>query len=123
MRGLRDTAYQRQLVARLGADLTRPLRTLSKGNKQKIGIVLALMHRPRLLVLDEPTSVSTRSLQDEFLTLPAQRPSRTGGPSCVLHGLDEVQRIVQRIAVIKEGRIVSTTRSRRYGPPRREPSS
>ncbi|HPK11397.1 MAG TPA: ABC transporter ATP-binding protein [Phycicoccus elongatus] len=106
MRGLRDTAYQRQLVARLGADLTRPLRTLSKGNKQKIGIVLALMHRPRLLVLDEPTSGLDPLLQDEFLTL--LRETVEDGRTVLLssHDLDEVQRIVQRIAVIKEGRIV-----------------
>lgn len=106
MRGLTGTAYRDELVERLGAELTRPLRTLSKGNKQKLGIVLAFMHRPRLLVLDEPTSGLDPLLQDEVATL--LRETVADGRTVLLssHDLEEVQRVVQRLAIIKAGRIV-----------------
>ncbi len=106
IRGLTDTAYRHELVERFGAELTRPLRTLSKGNKQKIGIVLTFMHRPRLLVLDEPTSGLDPLLQDEFATL--LRETVDQGQTVLLssHDLEEVQRVVERLAIIKAGHIV-----------------
>ncbi|MDQ2757261.1 MAG: ABC transporter ATP-binding protein [Actinomycetota bacterium] len=106
MRGLRDTSYRDELVERLGAELTRPLHTLSKGNKQKLGLVLALMHRPRLLVLDEPTSGLDPLLQDEVATL--LRETVADGRTVLLssHDLDEVQRVVSRLVIIRSGRIV-----------------
>ncbi|MGV1010485.1 MAG: ABC transporter ATP-binding protein [Dermatophilaceae bacterium] len=106
IRGLTDTAYRDELVERFGAELARPLRALSKGNKQKIGIVLAFMQQPRLLVLDEPTSGLDPLLQDEFATL--VRETVQDGRTVLLssHDLDEVQRVVQRLAIIKAGRIV-----------------
>ena len=94
MRGLADTAYRDELVDRLGAETERPIRMLSKGNKQKLGIVLALMHRPRLLVLDEPTSGLDPLLQDEFAAI--VRETVADGRFSVLlssHDLDEVQRL------------------------------
>src|SRR5262245_9220394 len=54
--GRADPAFIRQLAERLGLDLTTPIKNFSKGNKQKVGVVQALMHRPELLLLDEPTS-------------------------------------------------------------------
>lgn len=108
MRGLADTAYRDELVDRLGAETQRPIRMLSKGNKQKLGIVLALMHRPRLLVLDEPTSGLDPLLQDEFATL--VRETVADGRCSVLlssHDLDEVQRLVDRVVVIRAGHIVA----------------
>src|SRR5690606_20149789 len=54
---------------RLGVDLNRPVRTLSKGNKQKAGLIQAFMHRPELLILDEPTSGLDPLMQREFLQL------------------------------------------------------
>lgn len=105
-RRLRDTTFRDELVERLGAELGRPLRTLSKGNKQKLGMVLAFMHRPRLLILDEPTSGLDPLLQDEFATL--LRETAADGRTVLLssHDLDEVQRLVQRLVIIREGRIV-----------------
>jgi len=111
-RGLHDTAYRDELVERFGAELDRPVRVLSKGNRQKIGLVLAFMHRPDLLVLDEPTSGLDPLLQDEFATL--VRETVTEGRTVFLssHELDEVQRLVDRLAIIREGRSWSPTRSR-----------
>ncbi len=68
-RGLCELSYCDKLVERFAAELDRPVRTLSKGNRQKIGLVLAFMHRPDLLVLDEPTSGLDPLLQDEFQTI------------------------------------------------------
>lgn len=107
MRGLRDTAFRDELVTRLGVETGRPIRTLSKGNKQKIGLVLAFMHRPRLLILDEPTSGLDPLLQGEFSAL--VREQATEGVTVLLssHDLDEVQRTADRVAIIRDGRIVA----------------
>ncbi|WP_327443194.1 ABC transporter ATP-binding protein [Pedococcus sp.] len=106
-RGLTDTTYRDQLVERFGAELDRPVRMLSKGNRQKLGLVLAFMHRPRLLVLDEPTSGLDPLLQEEFTRLLAE--SAAAGATVFLssHDLDEVQRAVQRLAIIRDGTMVT----------------
>lgn len=106
MRGLRDMAYRDLLVERFRLELGRRVRTLSKGNKQKLGLVLAFMHRPQVLVLDEPTSGLDPLLQEEFAAL--LRETVEDGRTILLssHDLDEVQRVVQRVAIIRSGRIV-----------------
>ena len=108
IRGHRDHRYRDELIDRLGAEVDRPVRTLSKGNVQKIGLILAFAHRPELLVLDEPTSGLDPLLQDEFTCL--VRETVADGRTVFLssHDLDEVQRLVDRLAIIKEGRIVVT---------------
>ncbi len=108
MRGLTDHNYRDELVERFRAELDRPVRTLSKGNRQKIGLVLAFMHRPDLLVLDEPTAGLDPLLQDEFARL--VRETVADGRTVFLssHELDEVQRVVDRLSIIKEGRIIVT---------------
>src|SRR4029077_12023041 len=70
-RGRADWAFVRQLSARLDLDLDTPIKNLSKGNKQKVGVVQALMHRPELLLLDEPTSGLDPLVQQEGLRLVA----------------------------------------------------
>jgi ABC-2 type transport system ATP-binding protein len=85
----------------------RPVRELSKGNRQKIGLVLAFLHKPDLLVLDEPTSGLDPLMQHEFETL---RRETTGEGRTVFlssHELAEVQRIADRIAIIRDGRLVA----------------
>ena len=120
MRQIMDPAYRDHLVHRFGAELDRPIATLSKGNKQKLGLVLAFMHRPALLVLDEPTSGLDPLLQDEFAAL--LRETVAEGRTVLLssHDLDEVQRVVQRVAIIRAGRIVvdDTVASLRAAAPR-----
>ncbi|HEY5857086.1 MAG TPA: ABC transporter ATP-binding protein [Aldersonia sp.] len=108
IRGLTDRTLRDELVERFGVELDRPLHTLSKGNRQKVGLVLAFMHRPDLLVLDEPTSGLDPLLQDEFAHL--VRETADDGRTVLLssHDLDEVQRLVDRLAIIREGEIVVT---------------
>ncbi|MBN9374021.1 MAG: ABC transporter ATP-binding protein [Cellulomonas sp.] len=108
VRGLRGTRYRDQLVERFGAEVDRPTQTLSKGNKQKLGLVLAFMHRPELLVLDEPTSGLDPLLQLEFATLLQETTAAGRTVFLSSHDLDEVQRVVHRLAIIREGRIVVT---------------
>lgn len=107
-RGLRHTAYRDELVERFGVVLDRPVRGLSKGSRQKIGIVAAFMHRPDLLVLDEPTSGLDPLLQDEFAHL--VRETAEDGRTVFLssHDLAEVQTLADRVAIIRQGHIVAT---------------
>ncbi|MCB1003834.1 MAG: ABC transporter ATP-binding protein [Acidimicrobiales bacterium] len=96
------------LVERFGVELDRPVRDLSKGNRQKVGLVLAFMHEPELLVLDEPTSGLDPLMQDEFLRL--LRETAAEGRTVLLssHSLDEVQRVADRVSLIRDGRLVVT---------------
>jgi ABC-2 type transport system ATP-binding protein len=107
-RGLSDHSYRDELVERFTAELDRPLRALSKGNRQKIGLVLAFMHRPDLLVLDEPTSGLDPLLQNEFISLVRETVSDGRTVFLSSHELDEVQRVVDRLSIIKQGRIIVT---------------
>lgn len=95
------------LAQRLNLDLTRPVRKLSKGNKQKLGLVQAFMHDPELLVLDEPTSGLDPLIQREFLTM--LREARDGGQTVLLssHVLSEIQQAADDVAVLAQGRIVA----------------
>ncbi|GAA1858173.1 ABC transporter ATP-binding protein [Microbacterium koreense] len=95
------------LAERLGCDLTRPVRTLSKGNKQKVGLIQAFMHEPPLLVLDEPTSGLDPLVQREFLSL--VREARDNGQTVLLssHVLSEIQQTADDVAVLSAGSIVA----------------
>ena len=106
-RGVEDDALAKQLIDRFQVVVDRPVRQLSKGNRQKIGLVLAFMHRPELLVLDEPTSGLDPLMQHEFESL--VRDTAAEGRTVFLssHELDEVQRVTDRIGIIKEGRLVA----------------
>jgi len=106
-RGLDDQSLAGHLVDRFQVVIDRPVRELSKGNRQKIGLVLAFMHRPELLVLDEPTSGLDPLMQHEFESL--LRETADEGRTVFLssHELDEVQRSADRIGIIREGRLVA----------------
>jgi ABC-2 type transport system ATP-binding protein len=95
------------LADRLGVDLTRPVHTLSKGNKQKLGLIQAFMHRPELLILDEPTSGLDPLVQREFLQM--VREARDAGQTVLLssHVLSEIQQTADEVAVLANGRIVA----------------
>jgi ABC-2 type transport system ATP-binding protein len=108
IRGHTGHRYRSDLIDRFGAELDRPVHTLSKGNVQKIGLILAFAHRPELLVLDEPTSGLDPLLQDEFTRLVRETVSDGRTVFLSSHDLDEVQRLVDRLAIIKEGRIIVT---------------
>lgn len=108
VRGLRDRTFTGELVERFQVDLDRPARTLSKGNRQKVGILLAVMHRPELVVLDEPTSGLDPLMQDEFECLLRELVSAGTTVFLSSHELAEVQRVATRVAIIKDGKLVVT---------------
>ena len=101
-----DQAYVRSLVERLGFDPSKHFREYSHGNKQKLGLVQAFMHKPRLLILDEPTSGLDPLNQQEFYKMVAE--VRAGGRTVFLssHILPEVEHTCDRVAIIREGRLV-----------------
>ncbi len=95
------------LADRLGLELDRPIRGLSKGNRQKAGIVQAFMHSPELLVLDEPTSGLDPFLQQEFVRL-VQEARREGATVFMSsHVMSEVQQTADRVGIIRDGRLVA----------------
>jgi ABC-2 type transport system ATP-binding protein len=100
-----DTSLRAELCERLGAVLDRPIRHLSKGNRQKLGLVQAFMGRPQLVVLDEPTAGLDPLLQSEVRTL--LRETATDGRTVFLssHSLDEVQHVADRVGIIRSGRL------------------
>ncbi len=108
LRGGVDQAYLRSLVERLGFDPSKRFREYSHGNKQKLGLVQAFMHKPRLLILDEPTSGLDPLNQQEFYTMVAE--VRADGRTVFLssHILPEVEHTCDRVAIIREGRLVRT---------------
>lgn len=108
--GAVDRRFTDGLVERLGLDPSRRVGTLSKGNKQKIGLVQAFMHHPDLLVLDEPTSGLDPLVQREFLTL--VREARGTGQAVFLssHVISEVQQCADHVAVLRRGHLVTSAR-------------
>jgi ABC-2 type transport system ATP-binding protein len=94
------------LAERFGLDLTRPIRGLSKGNKQKVGVVQAFMHAPELLILDEPTSGLDPLLQHEFLALVREASEEGATVFMSSHVLSEVEQVAGRVAIIRNGVLV-----------------
>ncbi|MEJ5944734.1 ABC transporter ATP-binding protein [Pseudokineococcus basanitobsidens] len=110
LRGGLDRAWTDELCRRLDVELDRPVKSLSTGNKQKIGLVQAFAHRPELVVLDEPTTGLDPLVQQEFQRL--VRETADDGVTVFLssHTLAEVERVADRVAVLRRGRLVTTER-------------
>ncbi len=107
LRGVPGRGRADELAARFHADMTRPLGELSRGNRQKIGLVQAAFHDPELLVLDEPTSGLDPLIQEAFLEFVAQERARGRTVLLSSHDLDEVERACDRVAIIRAGRLVT----------------
>ena len=107
LRGGVDWAFVEGLAERLDCDLSRPIGTLSTGNKHKVGLIHALMHRPELLILDEPTSGLDPIVQRELHRLLEE--VRAEGRTVFLssHILPEVESLCDRVGIIREGRLVT----------------
>jgi ABC-2 type transport system ATP-binding protein len=106
LRGGEDRPTRDALVERFGVVLDRPIRELSKGNRQKLGVVQAFMHRPELLVLDEPTGGLDPLLQGEFRALVRETAAEGRTVFLSSHSLDEVQHIADRIGIIRTGKLI-----------------
>jgi ABC-2 type transport system ATP-binding protein len=105
MRGGAEPKVVRSIAERFDLDLSRRFRELSSGNKQKLAILLAFMHRPELLILDEPTRGLDPLNQQEFYAL--LREARDGGATVFLssHILSEVEHVCDRVGIIRAGRL------------------
>jgi len=110
LRGGVDKAYQQGLIDRLDLDASRKFKEYSKGNKQKVGLVVALQHRPDLLLLDEPTSGLDPLVQQTFYEV--IREAKAEGRTVFLssHILSEVEKTADRVAIIRDGRLVKVDR-------------
>ena len=95
-----------ELADALSLDLNKKIEDMSLGNKKKVGIVQGLLHSPRLIILDEPTSGLDPLMQRTFFDLIQRENERGATVLFSSHILGEVQRICNRVAIIKEGRIV-----------------
>ncbi len=106
LRGGVDRAYRASLVERFDLDPSRRFKEYSKGTKQKVGLVIALQHRPDLLVLDEPTSGLDPLVQQSFYAL--MREAQAEGRTVFLssHIISEVEKSCDRVAIIRDGRLV-----------------
>jgi ABC-2 type transport system ATP-binding protein len=107
VRGMDDIGRAGELAERFEADLDRSLGELSRGNRQKVGLVQAAFHDPELLVLDEPSSGLDPLMQEEFLEFVGEERERGHTVFLSSHELDEVQRACDRVAIIREGRLVA----------------
>jgi ABC-2 type transport system ATP-binding protein len=107
MRGGADPKTVRSIAERFDLDLGRRFREYSSGNKRKLGILLAFMHKPKLLILDEPTNGLDPLNQQEFYAL--LREARDGGATVFLssHILSEVEHVCDRVGILRAGRLVN----------------
>ncbi|MBS96702.1 MAG: ABC transporter ATP-binding protein [SAR202 cluster bacterium] len=106
LKKITDWNYVNELVERLNCEPTKKIKTLSKGNKQKFGLVLAFMHKPELLILDEPTSGLDPFLQQTTIELVQE--SKNNGATVFLssHIFSEIDKVAETVGFIKEGELI-----------------
>ncbi|WP_249310410.1 ABC transporter ATP-binding protein [Bacillus sp. FJAT-49736] len=107
MRGVKDYRKRNELIERFQFDVKTPIRKMSKGMKQKVGIVAAFMHDPQILILDEPTSGLDPLMQSLFIDLILEE--KTKGKTILMssHIFLEIDRTCDRVGIIKDGRLVA----------------
>ena len=106
LRGGVEPHVRESLAERFDADLDRPIRELSTGNRQKLGLIQAFMHDPEVVILDEPIAGLDPLVQQRFHALLAEVSA--GGRTVFLssHTLSEVERVTHRVAILRRGRLV-----------------
>ena len=107
LRGGVDANRIDALAQRLDLDMTRKIKTLSRGNRQKVGVVQAFMHEPELMILDEPTSGLDPFLQLEFSKMVREAVSEGRTVFMSSHIMSEVQRTADRVGIIRLGRLIT----------------
>jgi ABC-2 type transport system ATP-binding protein len=110
LRGGVDTAYQASLIERFDLDPSRKFKEYSKGNKQKVGLVAALQHKPDLLVLDEPTAGLDPLVQQTFFAVLREAVGEGRTVFLSSHVLSEAERACDRVGIIRDGRLVKVDR-------------
>jgi ABC-2 type transport system ATP-binding protein len=110
LRGRHHLGRAEALAQRFRADLDRPLGQLSRGNRQKVGLISATFHEPELLILDEPTGGLDPLMQEEFLTLVAEERDRGCAVFLSSHELDEVERVCDRVGIVRAGWLIAVER-------------
>lgn len=106
LRGGTDDAYRAELVKKFTPELHKKLGDLSRGNRQKVGIVQAFMHKPDVLIMDEPSSGLDPLMQEAFYDLIQESARRGAAVFMSSHILSEVQRICDRVGIIRGGQLV-----------------
>lgn len=107
MRGLKDTSLSDRLIDMFELDAASRIRKMSKGMKQKLGIICAFMHDPRVLILDEPTSGLDPLMQKKFSELILEEKKRGKTILMSSHSFEEVERTCDRAGIIRQGELVA----------------
>ena len=107
VRGNKKPRLQRRLVEMLGLDVSRRIKSLSHGTRQKLAVVQAFMHDPELLILDEPTSGLDPLIQQRFYELILEVKERGRTVFFSSHVLSEVEKVCDRVGILKEGRLLA----------------
>ncbi|MBB2182079.1 ABC transporter ATP-binding protein [Lachnospiraceae bacterium MD1] len=108
MRGKIDLSYRDQLIDRFELDAKGRIRKMSKGMKQKLGIICAFMHNPKVLILDEPTSGLDPLMQKIFADLILEEKAKGKTILMSSHSFEEIERTCDRIGIIRQGELVAT---------------
>jgi ABC-2 type transport system ATP-binding protein len=107
MRGLTDTSYRDKLIEQFELDTRGRIRKMSKGMKQKLGIICAFMHDPKVLILDEPTSGLDPLMQRRFAELILSEKSKGKTILMSSHSFEEIERTCDRVGIIRQGDLVA----------------
>nr|WP_090893005.1 ABC transporter ATP-binding protein [Evansella caseinilytica] len=107
MRGLKEVSRRNELIERFQFDVKTPIKKMSKGMKQKVGIVAAFMHDPEILILDEPTSGLDPLMQNEFIKLILEEKAKGKTILMSSHLFEEIERTCDTVGIIKDGRLVA----------------
>lgn len=102
-----STKYMNELTRRMKVELDKKIGELSRGNRQKIGIVQAFMHQPDVIILDEPSSGLDPLMQEELYKLIDEARQRRSSVFMSSHILSEVQRVCDRIGIVRGGKLIS----------------
>ncbi|WML43212.1 ABC transporter ATP-binding protein [Neobacillus sp. PS3-40] len=107
MNGVKDHSKRHQLIERLQFDVNTPIRKMSKGMKQKVGIVAAFMHDPEVIILDEPTSGLDPLMQKVFIEIVLEEKAKGKTFLMSSHSFPEIERTCDRAAIIKDGVVIA----------------
>ncbi len=107
LRGGVDWGYVDQLAERLDADMSKKVGDLSSGNRQKVGLIQAFMNRPEVLIMDEPSAGLDPLVQREFQAMMREVASEGRTVFLSSHTLSEVQRVANRVGIIRHGRLIA----------------